>query len=105
VAGFKVITEAPDLYVVDFAFPRHLGISIIIPATCGLATKLRAWTMFPEHERTASCTSVYPVEYVEIDWQNCRSIVKKQKACPAIPACEELITCNRKKTNDNEDAQ
>jgi hypothetical protein len=50
------ISPAQDLYVVEFAFPRHLGISVIIPATCGLAAKLRAWTMFPEHKRTASRT-------------------------------------------------
>jgi hypothetical protein len=93
------ISPAPDLYVVEFAFPRHLGISVIIPATCGLAAKLRAWTMFPEHKRTASLTSVYPVEYVEIDWQTGRYIVMKQKPCPAIPSCEELNTRNEEKSD------
>lgn len=99
------ISPAPNLFVVEFAFPRHLGISIIIPASCGLAAKLRAWTMFPEHKRTASRTSVCLVEYVEIDRQNGRSIVKKQKACPTIPDCKELNTCNRKKKSGNEDAE
>jgi hypothetical protein len=93
------ILPAPDLYVIEFAFPRHLGISVIIPATCGLAAKLRAWTMFPEHKRTASRTSVCPVEYVEIDWQTGRSIVMKQKPRPAIPPGEELSTRNKKKSD------
>jgi hypothetical protein len=99
------ISPAPDLYVVEFAFPRHLGISVIIPATCGLAAKLRAWTMFPEHKRTASRTGVYPIEYVEIDWQTGRSIVMKQTTPPAAPTCEELNTRNKKKKSDKEDAQ
>lgn len=99
------ISPAPDLYVVEFEFPRHLGISIIIPATCGLAAKLRAWTMFPGYKRTATRTSVYPVEYVEIDWQTGRSIVMKQKTCPATPTCEELNTRNKMKKSDKEDAQ
>ena len=98
------ISPAPDLYVVEFAFPRHLGISVILPATCGLAAKLRAWTMFPEHKRTASRTNVYPVEYVEIDWQTGRSIVMKQKARLAAHTCEELNTRNKKKS-DKEDTQ
>ena len=98
------ISPAPDLYVVEFAFPRHLGISVIIPATCGLAAQLRAWTMFPEYKRTASRISVYPVEYVEIDWQTGRSIVMKQKTPPATPTCEELNTRNTKKS-DKEDTQ
>jgi hypothetical protein len=98
------IAPAPDLYVVEFAFPRHLGISIIIPATCGLAAKLRVWTMFPEYKRTASRTSVYSVEYVEIDWQTGRSIVMKKTPPPAIPNCEELNTRNKKK-RDKEDTQ
>jgi hypothetical protein len=93
------ISPAPDLYVVEFAFSRHLGISIIIPATCGLAAELRAWTMFPEYKRTASRTSVYPVEYVEIDWQTGRSIVIKQKTPPATPTGEELNARNKKKSD------
>jgi hypothetical protein len=99
------ISPAPDLYVVEFAFPRHLGISIIIPATCGLAAKLRAWTMFPEYKRTAALISVYPVEYVEIDWQTGRSIVMKQKTCPAIPTGEELNPRNKKKKSAGERAE
>jgi hypothetical protein len=93
------ISPAPDLYVVEFAFPRHLGISVIIPATCGLAAELRAWTMFPEFKRTASRTSVYPVEYVEIDWETGRSIVMKQKSRSAIPPGEEPKTRNKKKSD------
>jgi hypothetical protein len=99
------ISPAPDLYVVEFAFPRHLGISIIIPATCGLDAKLRAWTMFPEYKRTASRISVNPVEYVEIDWQTGRSIVMKQKTCPAIPTGEELNPRNKKKKSAGERAE
>ena len=99
------ISSAPNIYVVEFAFPRHLGISVIIPATCGLAAELRAWTMFPEYKRTASRTSVYPVEYVEIDWQTGRSIVMKQKARLAAPTCEELNTRNKKKKSAGERAE
>jgi hypothetical protein len=53
--------------------------------------------MFPEHKRTASRTNVYPVEYVEIDWQTGSSIVKKQKTPIAIPTCQELNPRNKKK--------
>ena len=52
--------------------------------------------MFPEYKRTAS---VYPVEYVEIDWQTGRSIVIKQKTPPATPTGEELNARNKKKSD------
>lgn len=80
------ISPAPDLYAVEFEFPRpHLGISVILPATCGLAAKLRAWTLYPEYKRDALSVSVYRVEFAEIDWQTGRCIVMKQKKRPAIP--------------------
>jgi hypothetical protein len=60
--------------------------------------------MFPEYKRTASRTSVYPVEYVEINWQTGSSIVMKQKTRPATPTREELNTRNKKKS-DRESAE
>ena len=55
--------------------------------------------MFPEYKRTASRTTVYPVEYVEIDWQTGCSIAMKQKTRLAIPPGEELSTRNKKKSD------
>jgi hypothetical protein len=66
---------------------------------------LRAWTMFPEHKRTASCTSVYLVEYAEIDWQTGRSIVMKQKTRLTIPTGEGLNGRSTMKKSDKEDDQ
>ena len=80
------ISPAPALYVVDFEINRNLGVSVILPATCALSAKLRAWSLFPEHKRRASDTHVHSVEYVEIDWQTGRSIVAKLLKRPALPA-------------------
>ena len=86
------ISPAPDLYSVEFEFDRHLGVSVILPATCALAAKLKAWSLFPEHKRNATNTSVHNVRYAEIDWQAGRSIVVKRQKRPAIPPllAEEL---------------
>ena len=79
------ISPAPDLYAVDFEINHNLGVSVIIPATCALSAKLRAWELFPEHKRRASATHVHTVEYVEIDWQTGRSIVAKRQKRPTLP--------------------
>ena len=79
------ILPAPDLYAVEFTFPRHLGITVVIPATCAPMARLEAWRLFPEYKRSASKTSVYNVEYAEIDWQNGRCFVKKRQRRDSIP--------------------
>jgi len=74
------IDSAPNLYSVEFKFlAPHLGISVVLPATCALAAKLAAWELFPEYKSVALATLVFPVRYVEVDWQCGRCIVKKKK--------------------------
>jgi hypothetical protein len=80
------ISPAPALYAVEFEFDWQLGVSIILPATCVLAAKLKAWRLFPEHRRNASRTTVHNVEYAEIDWQTGRTIVVKQQKRSTITA-------------------
>jgi len=86
------ISPAPDLYEVEFAFERQLGISVLVPATCALGAKLKAWRLFPEHKRNASRTTVHNVEYAEIDWQTGRTIVVKGQRRPRLiaPSSSEL---------------
>jgi len=87
------ILPAPDLYAVEFTFPRHLGITVIVPATCAPMARLEAWRLFPEHKRNASRTFVYSVEYAEIDWDTGRCFVMKRRRKAALPvfAPEEPI--------------
>jgi hypothetical protein len=88
------ISPAPDLYAIEFKFrPPHLGVSIVLTATCALAAQLKAWSLFPEYERTASSTHVYRARYCEINWDNGRAIVVKQKKRPEIlfPNPEEIL--------------
>ena len=80
------ITPAPALYAVEFESDRYLGVSVILPATCALAARMKAWRLFPEHKRLATVTRVHRVEYVEIDWQTGRTIVVKQQKRPALTA-------------------
>jgi hypothetical protein len=80
------ISPAPDLYVVEFEFERqHLGVSVVLPATCALMAKLEAWRLFPEHKRNASAVSVFNVQYAEIEWETGRCFVMKRKKRAAIP--------------------
>jgi hypothetical protein len=79
------ILPAPDLYAVEFIFPRHLGITVVIPATCAPMARLEAWPLFPEYKRSASKTSVCNVEYVEIDWETGRCFVKKRQRRGSVP--------------------
>jgi hypothetical protein len=79
------ILPAPDLYAVEFTFPRHLGITVIIPATCAPMARLEAWRLFPEYKQSASKTSVYNVEYAEVDWETGRCFVKKLRKRASIP--------------------
>ena len=79
------IDPAPDLHVVEFEFPRHLGVSVIRPATCPLMAKLEAWRLFPEYKRNSAATSVFHAKYVEIDWETGRCYISKRKKRTPIP--------------------
>jgi hypothetical protein len=83
------ISPAPDLYLVEFTLGSQPNdrISIILPATCGLAAMAGAWTLFPEYRAVAKRTSVHQVKYLEIDWRDLRIVVKKERH-PFIPASE-----------------
>ena len=96
------IDPAPDLYVVEFEFSRHLGISVILPATCPLMAKLEAWRLFPEHKRNASAVSVFHAKYAEIDWETGRCFVMKRQKRVPIPlfVIDEPKTLRRKKRDE-----
>lgn len=81
------IAPAPNLYLVEFVVGRQQNdrISVILPATCQLDARLKAWELFPEHRRVARRTSVLRLKYVEIDWQTGRTVVVKDKRRPAVP--------------------
>jgi hypothetical protein len=82
------ITLSPshDLYVVEFErYSGDLGVSVIIPANCGLAAKLRAWSIYPEFQHNAKCTSAHKMEYAEIDWETGRTVIVKMGKSPDIP--------------------
>jgi hypothetical protein len=79
------ISPPGNIFVVEFAFERHPGVSVILPATGELMARLEAWRLFPEHKRNASATSVYQIQFAEYDWQNDRFIVVKLRKRPKIP--------------------
>ena len=79
------ILPAPDLYEVEFTFDRHLGISVIVPATCALSAQLQAWELFPEHKHRASSTSVCSIDYCEVDWETGRCFMAKRQKVETIP--------------------
>jgi hypothetical protein len=79
------ISPQANIFVVEFAFERHPGVSVILPATGELMARLEAWRLFPEHKRNASATSVYQIQFAEYDWQNDRFIVVKLRKRPKIP--------------------
>jgi hypothetical protein len=101
------ITLSPshDLFVVEFErYPGDLGVSIIVPANCGLAAKLRAWAIFPEYLHNAKCTSAHKMEYAEIDWQSGRTVIVKMGKRPEIPEyfIEPVAKLKRNKTDEGE---
>jgi hypothetical protein len=103
------ISPAPALYLVEFTLGRQPNerISILLPATCGLAAMTGAWTLFPEYKRDAKRTSVHPIRYAELDWRTARIIIAKQKARPDNPIfnAEEPNKRRRKKKNDVESGE
>jgi hypothetical protein len=80
------ISPAPDLYVVEFEFGQHLGVSVVLPATCALSAQLKAWELFPEHRRRALSTTVYSADYCEVDWETRRCFVAKRQKVETIPS-------------------
>ena|ERR1035438_9063091 len=80
------ILPAPDLYVVEFEFDQHLGVSVALPATCALSAQLQAWSLFPEHRRRASSTSVCSIDYCEVDWETGRCFMAKRQKVETIPS-------------------
>jgi hypothetical protein len=100
------ISPAPDLYLVEFTFGRQPNnrISIILPATCGLAAMTKAWALFPEYKRDTKRTFVHPIEYLEIDWLNGRTIIVKKKPRPPIPifGIEESNAPRKRKRRNGE---
>ena len=103
------ISPAPDLYLVEFTFGLQPNnrISIILPATCGLAAMTRAWELFPEYRRDAVRTHVHPIKYLEIDWLNSRTIIVKKRPQPQTPVFknEESNAPRKRKRRNGERAE
>jgi hypothetical protein len=68
-------------------YPRDLGISIVLPATCELMARCEVLRLFPEYRHCVVQVQVYRARYAEIDWDSGRSIVAKLGRRPPIPAC------------------
>jgi hypothetical protein len=80
------VSPGPDLYVVEFEFGQHLGVSAILPATCALSAQLKAWSLFPEHRRRALSTTVCCIDYCEVDWETGRCFMAKRQKVETIPS-------------------
>ena len=80
------ILPGPGLFEVCFEFDRHLGVSVVIPATCALSAQLKAWSLFPEHRLRASSTSVCAVDYCEVDWETGRCVMSKRQKVETVPS-------------------
>jgi len=96
------ISPRPDLFEVRFEFDRHLGVSVILPATCGLSAQLQAWELFPEHKRLASSTTVYSADYCEVDWETGRCFVAKRQKVETIPS---FLAENQEKERGGEEPE
>lgn len=101
------ISPPANIFVVEFTFEGRLGVSVILPATCALMAKLEAWRLFPEHKRRASATTVFHAQYIELDWQEDRFVVVKQRKRPAIPVtfADQLNKEIQKRKRGGEGAQ
>jgi hypothetical protein len=81
------IDPAPGVFAVEIKrYPKDLGVSIVIPATCELAARLCVLKLFPEYHCQATRISVRSVKYVELDWENGRFLVIQQHKLPSISA-------------------
>src|ERR1035441_2001440 len=79
------ILPGPDLFGVEFELGQHLGVSVILPATCALSAQLKAWELFPEHKHHASSTTVYSADYCEVDWETGRCFMSRRQKVETIP--------------------
>ena len=92
------ILPGPDLFEVEFELGQHLGVSVILPATCALSAQLKAWSLFPEHKRRASSTSVCAVDYCEVDWETGRCVMSKRQKVETIPPF--LMGCEKRRNEE-----
>ena len=92
------ILPGPDLFEVRFEFDRHLGVSVILPATCALSAQLKAWELFPEHRRRALSTTVYSADYCEVDWETGRCAMAKRQKVETIPPF--LMGCEKRRNEE-----
>jgi hypothetical protein len=99
------VSPSHDLHVVEFErFSGDLGTSVIVPANCGLAAKLRAWAIYPEYQHSAKCTSAHKMEYAEIDWEAGRCVIVKTGKRPEIPeyVIEPVARLKRQESDEEE---
>jgi hypothetical protein len=77
-----------SLYCVEIQrYPKDLGLSVVLPASCELMARREVLRLFPEIKHGFPLMDVYLARYVEVDWNCGRSIVVKQRRRPAIPPC------------------
>lgn len=92
------IHPSPELYCVEITRkPRDLGVSIVLPATCHLMARREAFRLFPEYKHSHVLMRVFPVQYIEIDWESGRSIVVKRRRPPETPPCIALAAKRERK--------
>lgn len=78
----------PELFCVEIQrYPKDLGVSVVLQATCELMARREFLRLYPEFKHDLVLMEVYLAQYVEIDWDTGRSFVVKQRRRPDIPAC------------------
>jgi hypothetical protein len=79
---------SPDLFCVEIKrYPKDLGVSIVLTATCELMARRDVLSLFPEYKHSLVLMKVFPVRDVELDFDSGRSIVVKQRRRPVVPPC------------------
>lgn len=82
------IASTSDLFCIEIKrHPRDLGVSIVLPATCHLMARREVLRLFPEYSRDDMQVRVFLARFVEIDWNEGRSIIAKRVRPPEIPPC------------------
>ena len=77
--------SVPDLYCVQIRrHARDLCVSIVLPATSELMAKREAFRLFPEYKYGFKQTRVFPVRYVELDWDNSRYTIAQREERPEL---------------------
>lgn len=83
----------PELFCVEFQRnQRDLGVSIVLQATCEMAAQREAIRLFPEYARTSVSLWVFPIRYVEFDWDEGRCLLIKRTKRREIPAAVAEIS-------------